>query len=41
MINLKEDVDVYEMYGKDSKMSKDEFLSEYKVAESGLSAKKA
>ena len=41
MLNLKEDVDVYEMYGKDSKMSKDEFLSEYKVAESGLSAKKA
>ncbi len=41
MINLKEDVDVYEMYGKDSKMSKDEFLSEYKVAESGLSTKKA
>ena len=41
MLNLKEDVDVYEMYGKDSKMSKEEFLSEYKVTESGLSTKKA
>ena len=41
MLNLKEDVDVYEMYGKDSKMSKDEFLAEYKVTESGLSTKKA
>ena len=41
MLNLKEDVDVYEMYGKDSKMSKDEFLAEYKVTESGLSSKKA
>ena len=41
MVNLKEDVDVYEMYGKDSKMSKDEFLAEYKVTESGLSSKKA
>ena len=41
MLNLKEDVDVYEMYGKDSKMSKEEFLAEYKVTESGLSTKKA
>ena len=41
MLNLKEDVDVYEMYGKDSKMSKDEFLAEYKVSENGLSTKKA
>ena len=41
MHSLKEDVDVYEMYGKDSEMSKDEFLEKYKVKETGLSTKKA
>ncbi len=41
MHSLKEDVDVYEMYGKDSEMSKDKFLEKYKVKETGLSTKKA
>ena len=41
MHNLKEDVDVYKMYGDDSKISKDEFMKKYKITESGLSAEKA
>ena len=41
MHNLKEDVDVQEMYGKDSKLLKDKFLEKYKVKETGLSSKQA
>ena len=41
MHNLKEDVDVQEMYGKDSKLLKDKFLEKYKVKETGLSNKQA
>ena len=33
MPNLKEDVDVYKMYSKDSTISKDEFLQKYKITE--------
>lgn len=33
MPNLKEEVDVYKMYGEDSKISKDEFMQKYKVNE--------
>lgn len=33
MPNLKEDVDVYKMYGEDSNISKDEFLKKYKITE--------
>ncbi len=33
MSNLKEDVDVYKMYSKDSTISKDEFLQKYKIIE--------
>ena len=33
MPNLKEDVDVYKIYGKDSTLSKDEFLKKYKITE--------
>lgn len=41
MHNVKEDVDVYEMYGKDSKIAKDEFIKKHNVKETGLSTKKA
>ena len=41
MHNLKEDVDVQEMYGKDSKLLKDKFLEKYKLRETGLSNKQA
>ena len=41
MHNLKEDVDVYKMYGNDSKMPKDEFMKKYKINERGLSTEKA
>lgn len=33
MSSLKEDVDVYQMYGKDSSISKNEFLQKYKISE--------
>lgn len=33
MPNLKEDVDVYKMYAKDSIFSKEEFLKKYNVNE--------
>ena len=29
--NLKENVDIYKMYGKDSTISKDDFLKKYKI----------
>ncbi len=33
MPNLKEDVDIYKMYGEESKLSKDEFLKKYQIKE--------
>ncbi len=33
MANLKEEVDVYKLYGKDSTCSKEEFLQKYKITE--------
>lgn len=33
MSNLKEDVDIYKMYSKDSTISKDEFLQNYKITQ--------
>lgn len=33
MPNLKEDVNVYKMYGKESIMPKDEFMKTYKISE--------
>ena len=36
MSNLKEDVDVYKMYGKESTMKKAEFLNNYEVNENRI-----
>jgi len=36
MSSLKEDVDVYKMYGKESIISKDEFVRTYNVNENRL-----
>ena len=36
MPNLKEDIDIYKMYGNESAISKDEFIKKYQVNENGL-----
>ena len=36
MQNLKEDVDIYIMYGKESSMSKLEFIKEYQINENRI-----
>ena len=41
MPNLKEDVDVYKMYGKDCTLSKDEFLQKYNISENRTFAKRS
>ena len=40
MPSLKEDVDVYKMYGEESKLSKNEFIEKYQISENGLSNEK-
>ena len=40
MSNLKEDVDVYKMYGKESTISKADFIKKYAVNEKGLTDEK-
>ncbi len=41
MENLKEEVNVARLYGKECTLSKDEFIKSFKVSEKGLSSKKA
>lgn len=41
MSKLKEDVDIYKMYGKDSNVSKEIFIKEYNINEKGQSKKDA
>ena len=41
MENLKEEVNVARLYGKECTLPKDEFIKSFKVSEKGLSSKKA
>ena len=41
MANTKEDVNINKMYASESKISKDEFIQKYKIAENGITNEEA